>query len=118
MVACPPGQTERAIDDGAACVSFAQGLSCCPLLSQAEPVKLVDLPEFGASEEENTILTEAAEEMRRRYGAMFKPSQACRPPHLNVDNLRDEMHQAISFLDVSGTSAHCTRELCGGHVDS
>lgn len=25
---------------------------------------------------------------------MFKPSTSCRPPHLNVDVLRNEMHKA------------------------
>ena len=26
--------------------------------------------------------------------AMFKPSSACRTPHMNIDNLRDELFQA------------------------
>ena len=73
-------------------------------INKAEPVKLVDMPEGGASASENMILTEAAEELRRRYSAMFKPSQACRPPHLNVDNLRDEMHQASLRHDMFSVS--------------
>lgn len=40
------------------------------------------------------ILNEAAEELRRRYPSMFKPSSRCRPPHVNIDVLRDDMYQA------------------------
>lgn len=40
------------------------------------------------------MITTAAEMLRERYPAMFKPSHACRPPHLNVDVLREEVHKA------------------------
>lgn len=63
-------------------------------INRAEPVTLVDLPDGGASPADNAVLTGAAEEMRRRYPEMFKPSHGCRPPHLNVDVLRNEMHKA------------------------
>ncbi|KOO30123.1 hypothetical protein Ctob_012497 [Chrysochromulina tobinii] len=63
-------------------------------INRAEPVLLVDLPEGGASDQDNAILTAAAEELAQRYPAMFKPSHGCRPPHLNVDVLRAELHRA------------------------
>lgn len=62
-------------------------------INRAEPVLLIDLPDGGASEKDNAILTTAAEELAKRYPAMFKPSHGCRPPHLNVDVLRAEMHR-------------------------
>jgi len=65
-------------------------------INRAEPVLLVDLPDEsgGASSADNATLTVAAETLRERYPAMFKPSHACRAPHLNVDVLRAEMHKA------------------------
>ena len=30
-----------------------------------------------------------------RYPTMFKPSQRCRAPHMNVDVLRNEMHEVL-----------------------
>ena len=65
-------------------------------------VLLVDLPDGGASDKDNAILTEAAEELSRRYPAMFKPSHNCRPPHLNLDLLREQVHRAelISRLEI------------------
>ena len=65
-------------------------------INRAEPVLLVDLPgeSGGASSGDNAVLTAAAETLRERYPHMFKPSHACRSPHLNVDMLRAEMHSA------------------------
>ena len=40
------------------------------------------------------MLTIAAETLRDKYPAMFKPSHGCRPPHVNVDVMREEMHRA------------------------
>ena len=55
-------------------------------INKSEPVTLIDLPEDfgGASRDENQLLTAAAETLKARYPAMFKASQACRAPHLNV----------------------------------
>ena len=64
-------------------------------INRAEPVLLIDLPDAsGASQKDNAILTDAAEKLSTRYPAMFKPSQSCRPPHLNIDVLRAEMHRS------------------------
>ena len=74
-------------------------------INKAEPVLLVDLPEGGASESDNAVLTIAAEELRERYPDMFKPSHGCRPPHINVDVLREELHRAEILQRERLTSA-------------
>lgn len=37
------------------------------------------------------IISQAAERLAEQFPDMFKPSQRCRPPHLNIDNLRDAL---------------------------
>ena len=44
------------------------------------------------------IIDGAADKLRRRYSTMFKPSSACRTPHMNIDNLRDELFQVSPCL--------------------
>lgn len=48
----------------------------------------------GASADDNAVITSAAEALRERYPAMFKPSHACRSPHVNVDVLRAHLFSA------------------------
>ena len=60
-------------------------------INKAEPVVLVDMPEIGASDDENALISEAAEALRQRYPNMFKASRTCRPPHVNLDVLRNQM---------------------------
>jgi len=74
-------------------------------INRAEPVMLIDLPEGGASADDNAKLTAAAELLRASYPAMFKPSQNCRPPHVNVDVLRTEMHRVGLVEKVRAESA-------------
>jgi hypothetical protein len=57
-------------------------------INKAEPIKLVDLI---AKKGDRKLLTAAAEALVEQYGNMFSSSQRCRPPHLNVDNLRDAL---------------------------
>ena len=38
------------------------------------------------------IITEAVEQLAILYPDMFKTSSRCRPPHLNVDLLRDDLY--------------------------
>lgn len=40
------------------------------------------------------ILTEAIETLAKLKPAMFKPSSRCKPPHLNIDVLRDDLFQS------------------------
>ncbi len=57
-------------------------------INKAEPVKLVDMPGV-AKTTDRRIINDAATYLEETYPEMFKPSQRCRAPHLNVDNLRD-----------------------------
>lgn len=59
-------------------------------VNKAEPVKLVDLPGV-AKASHRKIINEAADKLMSRWPDMFKPSQRCRAPHLNIDNLRDAL---------------------------
>lgn len=63
-------------------------------INRAEPVLLVDLPESGADDTTKEKLNRAIEQIRAKFPTMFRPSQQCRPPHLNVDVLRDEIWQS------------------------
>ena len=64
-------------------------------INMAEPVKLVDLPSAEkAAESERQILNEAAERLKEAFPDMFRASQRCRLPHVNIDNLRDMVFQA------------------------
>ena len=62
-------------------------------INKAEPVKLVDMPGV-AKGTDRKIITHAAQSMQDLYPTMFKPSQKCRAPHLNLDNLRDAIFAA------------------------
>ena len=62
-------------------------------INKAEPIKLVDMPGV-ASKGDRKIITDAAAKLQEQYTEMFKPSQSCRPPHLNIDNLRDALFAA------------------------
>jgi len=62
-------------------------------INKAEPVKLVDMPGV-ASNLDRRIISDAAMHLQDVYSEMFKPSQRCRSPHLNVDNLRDAIFAA------------------------
>lgn len=44
------------------------------------------------------IITAAVDELSTKYSVMFKPTSRCRPPHLNVDVLRDDLFRA-EFLN-------------------
>lgn len=76
-------------------------------INRAEPVMLVDLPDGGASDAENATITRAAETLRAAYPSMFKPSQNCRPPHLNVDVLRSQIHESglLQRMEVQSPDA-------------
>ena len=55
-------------------------------INKAEPVKSVDI---FANKGDRKILVGGVEALKERYPAMFSPSLRCRPPNVNVDNLRD-----------------------------
>lgn len=62
-------------------------------INKSEPIKLVDMPGI-AKAGDRKIITNAAAKLHEQYPDMFKPSQKCRVPHLNVDNLRDALFAA------------------------
>jgi len=73
-------------------------------INKAEPVKLVDMPRVAKSKDKD-VIDEAASQLLEAYPEMFKPSQRCRPPHLNVDNLRDAIFTANILKNHSITSS-------------
>lgn len=67
-------------------------------INSAEPVRLVDMPTEGVDEVLKAVLSEAVDALEEAHPAMFKASHRCRPPHVNKDNLRDEIYQAEFML--------------------
>lgn len=55
-------------------------------INKAEPVKSVDI---FATKGDRKVLVGGVEALKERYPVMFSPSLRCRPPNVNVDNLRD-----------------------------
>mmetsp|Transcript_1439 Transcript_1439/g.2124 ORF Transcript_1439/g.2124 Transcript_1439/m.2124 type:complete len:496 (+) Transcript_1439:179-1666(+) len=74
-------------------------------INKAEPVKLVDMPGI-AKKSDRRIIDDAASMLCESYPDMFKPSQRCRAPHLNVDNLRDALFAADVLQRHSIRSHH------------
>lgn len=62
-------------------------------VNKAEPVKLLDMPGV-ATAKDRTIINRGAQLLMERYPSMFSPSQKCRVPNLNIDNLRDALFAA------------------------
>mmetsp|Transcript_32957 Transcript_32957/g.54425 ORF Transcript_32957/g.54425 Transcript_32957/m.54425 type:complete len:411 (-) Transcript_32957:25-1257(-) len=75
-------------------------------INKSEPIKLVDMPGV-AKAGDRKIITSAAAKLHKQYPEMFKPSQQCRPPHLNVDNLRDAIFasELLKRHDLKSTTA-------------
>lgn len=59
-------------------------------INKAEPIKLVDMPGV-ASAKDRKLISQAVNRLQGQYPKMFSPSQRCRAPHVNVDNLRDNI---------------------------
>ena len=62
-------------------------------INKAEPIKLVDIPGL-AKPTHSKIINDVATKLQEIYPKMFRPSQRCRAPHVNVDNLRDAVFTA------------------------
>ena len=69
--------------------TFAQDLFL--EINKAEPVKLVDLPGIKLTQADRDTINDGAARLEAAYPEMFKPSQRCRVPHLNIDNLREAL---------------------------
>ena len=62
-------------------------------INKAEPVKLVDMPGASADEDRN-LITAGVQSLLDRYKKMASPSQNCRVPNVNIDNLRNSIFGA------------------------
>ena len=47
------------------------------------------------------MIDEVTDILLLKYPEMFKPSQRCRPPHLNVDVFRDDIYQSSMIPKLS-----------------
>jgi len=63
-------------------------------INSAMPVKLIDMPEgVGARPDIKGIIDGAMESMLSTYPSFFKSSPNPKLPHINIDNLRDDLYQ-------------------------
>jgi len=62
-------------------------------INKAEPIKLIDMPGVAKSKDRK-VITEAVDSMYELYPNMFSPSQRCRAPNVNVDNMRNNLFGA------------------------
>jgi hypothetical protein len=62
-------------------------------INKAEPLKLVDMPGV-ASPADRKLITEAVTTLQKQFPKMFSPSQRCRAPNVNIDNLRSSIFGA------------------------
>eukprot|EP00977_Amphora_coffeiformis_P011823 scaffold2897_cov178-Amphora_coffeaeformis.AAC.28 len=62
-------------------------------INKAEPIKLIDMPGV-ASAADRAIISEAIDELERKFPRMFSPSQRNRVPNVNVDNVRNSIYGA------------------------
>lgn len=65
-------------------------------INKAQPANLVDLPGVATAEDLEMINTAVAN-LARKYREMFSTSTRCRRPHVNEDNVRNELflHRVI-----------------------
>ena len=75
-------------------------------INKCEPVQLVDIPGL-VDAQQHAALAFAVESLRAKFKPMFKPTKACRAPHLNVDLLRQEL------FDANVLVRHCDVETLG-----
>ena len=75
-------------------------------INKCEPVQLIDIPGL-VDAQQHAALAFAVESLRAKFKPMFKPTKACRAPHLNVDLLRQELYDANVLV------RHCDIEALG-----
>lgn len=59
-------------------------------INKAQPANLIDLP-GQVNAEHLDIINQAVTSISETYKDMFKPSTKCRRPHLNIDNVRNDL---------------------------
>ena len=95
-------------------------------INSAEPVSVMDMldgemiPDEADTElscgslsvqEKKLIIDEACAQLQRESpSAMFKPSKACKPPHVNIDSLRETVFESELFSDTK-SSINTAEEL-------
>ena len=81
-------------------------------INSAQPVQPVDLPASagGADAADKAVMEGAVKLLSEQHAAMFKPSVNAKPPHVNIDRLRDQLFQR----DVMGTHGLSTTEQLHG----
>lgn len=80
-------------------------------INKAEPIKLVDMPGM-ATQKDNKVITSAVDKLELKYREMFKPSQRCRAPHVNNDNLRDAIFASNVIKRHSLTTSKSLVDWC------
>lgn len=73
-------------------------------INKCEPVQLIDIPGL-VDAQQHAALAFAVESLRAKFKPMFKPTKACRAPHLNVDLLRQELYDANVLVRHCGIEA-------------
>jgi len=101
-------------------------------INSAEPVREIDMPGSAPAEEARSIIDAAIEHLARQHAEMFKPSAKCRPPHINVDVLRDDLYSEgvikrhgitnaagmLAFLEARNTSLANQKKWAGHGANS
>ena len=81
------GTTQRTTSTSADTTTLATTTTATSSDMKTPPVPVVTI-------DIRSIITEGVEELAKKYVEMFKTSSRCRPPHLNIDVLRDDLYQA------------------------
>ena len=68
-------------------------------VNKGESVKEIDLPDALAPTRK-AIIDDACARLKSHFGAMFKPSERCRPPHLHLDTLRNKLFHCAAVEHV------------------
>lgn len=70
-------------------------------INKAQPANLVDLP-GAVTAEDLQIINTAVASLARKYPEMFSTSTRCRRPHVNEDNVRNELflHRVIERHEI------------------
>jgi len=89
----PQPNADSKAETAAAAASSSYAKELFNAINSAVPVKYIDTPDV-ASADEKAPYDEACDQLNKEYPEMFKPTHRCRPPHVHIDSLRDDMYQA------------------------
>ena len=85
-------------------------------VNKAESVKEIDLPDAIAPAKKG-VIDEAVDELMRRNAEMFRPSERCRPPHMQRDTLRNRLfqHPATESVETAADLLKMLQQI-NGHL--